>query len=97
MEVESKIGALVAGMMGKGERDHGLLFSIGKTVCNGLTIDDFEIKDLDDEFRGKALLFNKVVIAGVRANFPDFFSMIESESDSPFAEALAASGLALSQ
>ena len=93
LEVESQVAALVAGMMGKGERDHGLLFTIGKKVCVGLTIDDFEVKDLDAEFRGNVLLFNKVIIAGVKANFPDFFTVLMGSEDSPIAEALKQSGL----
>jgi hypothetical protein len=93
LEVESQVAALVAGMMGKGERDHALLFSIGKKVCVGLTVDDFEVKDLDAEFRGKVLLFNKVIIAGVKANFPDFFTVLMGSEDSPIAEALKQSGL----
>jgi hypothetical protein len=93
LQVESKVAALVAGMMGKGERDHTLLGSIGRTVCKGLTVDDFEVKDIDDEFRGAVLLFNKVVIAGVKVNFPDFFSILAGSEDSPIAEALRESGL----
>ena len=93
LEVESMVAGLVAGMMGKGERDYSLLSKVGRKVCKGLTIDDFEIDDLDSEFRGKALLFNKIIIEGVRSNFPDFFSAIEGASDSPIAEALKQSGL----
>lgn len=88
LEVESQVAAIVAGVMGKGERDHKLLYTIGKKVCAGLTIDDFECKDLDGEFRGKALLFNKVLVRGVRANFPDFFEILAGLDDSPLAAAL---------
>lgn len=95
LEVESKVAALVAGMMGKGERDHALLFAIGAKVCAGITIDDFEVSDLDSEFRGQVLLFNKVIIAGVKANFPDFFTLLMGSKDSPIAEALKQSGLDL--
>lgn len=93
LQVESRVAALVAGMMGKGERDHTLLGSIGRTVCKGLTVDDYEVKDLNDEFRGATLLFNKVVIAGVKVNFPDFFSALSASNDSPIAEMLRESGL----
>lgn len=93
LQVESKVAALVAGMMGKGERDHSLLFDIGAKVCAGITIDDFEVKDLDSEFRGEVLRFNKVIIAGVKANFPDFFTVLMGSEDSPIAEALKQSGL----
>ena len=93
MDVESRVASLIAQTMGKGEKDHGLLFAIGSKICKDLTVDDFEIK-LEAEFRGKALLFNKVVIAGVKANFPDFFTALAGSGDSAIAEALAASGLA---
>jgi len=88
LEVESQVAAIVAGIMGKGERDHKLLYKIGKQVCVGLTIDDFECKNIDDEFRGKALLFNKVLVRGVRANFPDFFEILAGLDDSPLASAI---------
>lgn len=88
MEVESQVAALVAGVMGKGERDHKLLYTVGKKVCIGLTINDFECKDIDAEFRGKALLFNKVMIRGVRANFPDFFELLARMDDSPLSAAI---------
>ena len=93
LEVESQVASLVAGIMGKGERDHKLLYKIGAKVCEGLTADDFEVKVLDDEFRGKALLFNKVMIAGVKANFPDFFTLIAASEDSAIGAALKQSGL----
>lgn len=88
LEVESQVAAIVAGVMGKGERDHKLLYKVGKKVCHGLTIDDFECKDIDAEFRGKALLFNKVMIRGVRANFPDFFELLANQDGSPLAAAV---------
>ena len=88
LEVESQVAAVVAGVMGKGERDHKLLYKIGKQVCEGLTIDDFECKNIDEEFRGKALLFNKVLIKGVKANFPDFFDLLAKMDDSPLSAAI---------
>jgi len=94
LEVESKVASLVAQVMGKGEKDHNLLYSIGKKVCKNICEDGFEVKDIDAHFRGKALLFNKVMIQGVKANFPDFFSMIESGGDSAIMEAVKRSGLA---
>lgn len=92
MDVESRVASLIAQTMGKGEKDHGLLFAIGSKVCKGLTVDDFEV-DLNAEFKGKALMFNKVMIAGVKVNFPDFFTALAESSDSVIGEALAASGL----
>ena len=88
MEVESQVIDLVASVMGKGERDHSLLYKVGKKVCKGLTIDDFECKDIDAEFRGKNLLFNKVMVRGVRANFPDFFELLAGLEDSPLTSAI---------
>ena len=92
MDTESRVASLVAQIMGKGEKDHGLLFAIGSKICNGLTVDDFEV-ELEKEFKGKALLFNKVIIAGVKANFPDFFTLLTGSVDSPITAALAKSGL----
>jgi len=93
MDVESRVASLIAQTMGKGEKDHGLLFAIGAKLCKGLTVDDFEVK-IEEEFRGKPLLFNKVIIAGAKANFPDFFTILAESGDSAIGEALAASGLA---
>lgn len=92
MDVESRVASLIAQTMGKGEKDHGLLYAIGSKICKGLTVEDFEV-ELNTEFKGKALLFNKVVIAGVKANFPDFFTVLAESKDSAIGEALAASGL----
>lgn len=94
INVTNKIGGVVAGLMGKGERDDDLIYAIGKKVCAGLTIDDFEVKDLDAEFRGKVLLFAKVLGAGIQANFPDFFSELKSK-DSAIGEILKTSGLGI--
>jgi hypothetical protein len=94
LEVESKVASLIAQTMGKGEKDHKLLYQIGKKVCAGLCVDDFEIKDIDEAFRGKPLLFNKVMIAGVKANFPDFFTLLAGNEDSAIMEAVKQSGLA---
>ena len=94
LDVESRVASLVAQTMGKGEKDHSLLFTIGSKVCKGLTVDDFEVV-IETEFKGKALLFNKVMIAGVKANFPDFFTALAASEDSAIGAALAASGLGL--
>jgi hypothetical protein len=93
LHVESQVAAIVAQVMGKGEKDHTLLYKVGMKVCKNLCEDGFEIKDIDEHFRGKALLFNKVMIKGVQVNFPDFFTAIQSD-DSAIGAALKKSGLA---
>lgn len=93
LHVESQVAAIVAQVMGKGEKDHTLLYKVGMKVCQKLCEDGFEVKDIDEHFRGKALLFNKVMIKGVQVNFPDFFTAIQSE-DSAIGAALKQSGLA---
>lgn len=81
LELQSMVINLVKGVVtpqGGGITDYSLLSKIGRKVCKELTIDDFEIKSLDDEFRGKTLFFNKVASQGVIANFPDFFTLLDS-------------------
>ncbi|MAO24260.1 MAG: hypothetical protein Unbinned3818contig1000_52 [Prokaryotic dsDNA virus sp.] len=94
IEIESKIVALIAQTMGKGEKDHKLLFSIGKKVCANLCVDGFEVKDINEHFRGKALLFNKATILGVKANFPDLFDELKKKDALGLTELLKKSGLA---
>lgn len=93
LQVESQVASLIAQTMGKGEKDHSLLYNIGKKVCVNLCEDAFEIKDIDSHFKGKALLFNKVMIQGVKVNFPDFFTMMAGDEGSAIAAALDKSGL----
>ena len=93
IEIESKAAALIAQTMGKGEKDHSLLYQIGKKVCHNLCEDGYEIKSIDAHFKGKALLFNKVMLQGVKVNFPDFFTLIAGSEDSAIMEAVKKSGL----
>lgn len=94
LEVESKVASLIAQTMGKGEKDHKLLYQIGSMVCTNLCEDGFEITNLDQHFQGKALLFNKVMVQGVKANFPDFFTLLAGDNDSAIMAAVKKSGLA---
>ena len=94
LEVESKVASLIAQTMGKGEKDHKLLFQIGSKVCLNMCEDGFEVKDVSAHFRGKALLFNKVMIQGVKANFPDFFTLLAASDDSALMAVVKKSGLA---
>lgn len=96
MKIESKVIGLIGSVMGKTVMDEDTLYDIGIKVCNGLLVDDFEVKSLDDHFKGKALLFNKVLLAGLRVNFPDFFLGINKlDSNSAIKKALSDTGLNL--
>ena len=48
------------------------LYNVGKTICAGLLADDFEV-NYDEYFTGKITLLGKVVLEGMKINFPDMF------------------------
>lgn len=96
LKIESKVISLIGAIMGKTSLDEDALYDIGIKICSGLLIDGFEIKDIDSHFRGKAMLFNKVIIEGLKINFPDFFSQLNAlDSGSKIKKALSETGIKL--
>ena len=94
LKIESQVIKLISSVMGKSDMNYETLYEIGKKICKGLLIDDFEVSDIDAHFKGKALLFNKVIIEGLKVNFPDFFLELNSlGSDSEIKKALPKSGI----
>ncbi len=91
-KIELRVVALVSALQSGGQIDEDALYEIGLKICAGLTADDAEIASIDGYFAGKLLLFNRVVIAGLEINFPDFFSALGidvSDSFSTMASKLA--------
>jgi hypothetical protein len=94
LKIEAQVIGLISAVMGKAEVDYDILYEIGKKICAGLLVDDFEVTDIDGYFKGKALLFNKVIMQGLKINFPDFFSELNKlGSDSAIKQALSKSGI----
>lgn len=94
MRIESKVIGLIGSVMGKTVVDDDALYNIGVKICKGLLIDGFEVTDIDDYFKGKAMLFNKAIIEGLKVNFPDFFSELENlGSGSAIKRALSDTGI----
>jgi len=94
LKIESQVIRLVSSVMGKTDMNYEALYEIGKKICKGLLIDDFEVSDIDAHFKGKTLLFNKVIIEGLKVNFPDFFLELNNlGSDSEIKKALSKSGI----
>jgi len=94
LTIEAQVIGLISAVSGKSEIDYNILYNIGKKICKGLLADDFEITDIDGYFKGKTFLFNKIIMAGLKANFPDFFLELDKlGSDSAIKTALSKSGL----
>lgn len=85
-KIEMRVVALVTALQSGGQVDGDALYEIGLKICAGLTADDAEIASIDGYFAGKLLLFNRVVIAGLEINFPDFFSALGLDVNDSFAD-----------
>lgn len=92
--IQTKVIKAISALMGKSDLDEDLLFSIGEKLCKGLLVDDFEVNDIDEHFAGNLMLFNIVMMEGLKINFKDFFLKLEKlDSDSKIKNLLSDVGI----
>jgi len=84
-KIEMRVLALITALQNGTPVDEDALYEIGSKLCVGLTADDAEIASIDAYFAGKTLLFNRVIVAALEINFPDFFSALDINVSDSFA------------
>ena len=84
-KIEMRVIGLVTALQSGGHVDEDALYEIGSKLCAGMTADDAEVASIDAYFAGKTLLFNRVVVAALEINFPDFFSALGIDVNDSFA------------
>ena len=84
-KIEMRVIGLITALQSGGQVDEDALYEIGSKLCAGMTADDAEVASIDAYFAGKTLLFNRVVVAALEINFPDFFSALGIDVSDSFA------------